>query len=203
LHHYSGKGIAVIRVEATQGFVILNNLILDVENQSFEPFNDCTDMHAKDSPENEGEAQQLGNVRGISISAFRPFFQDQDMNGIKDDICEVRGNTIRSLESENGDVVIGIDVQGESEGVKIIGNTVQLRSTPDSPHDKYIACRIREHVSTEQLLINRNNFKEDLVILNHNRNQRRALRVAESYGSTDVSATGREAIGCPFAQELS
>lgn len=194
MHHVT-KGIAVIRVEGTLGFIIKDNIMVGITNRSFQPFQKCTDYHAKESVEESGQ-QGIGNIRGISISAFRPFFQDRNKNGVKgDDVCLVQGNTVRNLQSQNPGVVVGLDVQGESSGVVIKGNAVALRPyAVDSPNDKYIAMRIREHVSREQLLIGENSFLEDLVVLN-----RRNLRTEPAaWKHPDVSDEQKKA-GCPFA----
>lgn len=200
--HHVAKGVTVIRVEATRGFMIKRNQVVAVVNQSFQPFNDCHEMHQKVSEEN-AEERQIGNVRGISVSAFRPFLKDEDNNGLKDDVCVIRGNTIRNFDSENGHIVIGIDVQGESQGVSIVDNTVRLQVGVSQPSNKYIACRVREHVSNEQLLIDRNNFKEELVVLNDDRRRPGRRNLLRALGNETLSesaaASGRGGTsGCPF-----
>ena len=48
--------------------------------------------------------------------------------------------------SENANVVIGIDVQSDSQAIKIVDNTVNLDSTVGTDSgDKYIGLHVREN----------------------------------------------------------
>ena len=70
--HHVGKGVIIIRVEDTKGFQIVNNRIVNFENLSLMPHDECDDLHALTSAENPTE-QSMGNVRGISVASFRPY----------------------------------------------------------------------------------------------------------------------------------
>jgi hypothetical protein len=66
----------------------------------------------------------------------------------KDGLSRITSNDIRLVTSEQGEVVIGIDVQGQSEGCVIDYNSVNLdESALDSTTDNLIALRVREFVN--------------------------------------------------------
>jgi hypothetical protein len=195
MHHVS-KGMIVIRVEDTRGFEIQDNSIRDVTNLSFEPFQNCADFHAGASSENEAE-QQAGNVRGISVAAVRGYSRSKEKSLIK-------GNTVRSVTSDNAKVIIGIDVQGDSKEVLIEGNTVDLNRAADADDrdDQYIALRIRENADTEgrdRIAVGANKFNQEESFERRNfRNLRSDMKKIP--GHPDVGGLEWELGGCPFAR---
>jgi len=86
------------------------------------PFTECTDYHQGASSENPTE-QQMGNVRGISVAAFR---DDENVNGVPG-FNIVEGNSIKNLKSVHPNYkVIGVDVQGNSGGLLMQNNVIDL-----------------------------------------------------------------------------
>ena len=118
MHHVS-KGVMIIRVEDTEGFVILGNTITDIKNLSPAPFSGCTDFHLGASTENSNE-QQGGNIRAISVSAVTGF----DNNGGTSSL--IKENTIVGASSANANIIIGIDIQGDSNRIEVDSNSVDL-----------------------------------------------------------------------------
>ena len=190
--HHVNKGIITIRVEDTEGFTIQHNKIHRVQSVSVEPFAECTDFHAGQSPENIGQSQ-LGDVRGISIAATRAFGPTQD--------CRLYGNDISDVDSEEGKVVIGIDVQGETSGITIARNKVNLKSKEkghDEASEKYIGLRLRENVDGSSVNIAASNKIHDgIENLAHER------RLRNSFHGSPHGHVGLEWEhgGCPFAKK--
>ena len=145
--HHVIKGMIVIRVEETRGFDIRHNTIENVENLSPSPFSSCFDFHAGASWENL-EEQQMGNVRGISVAATRSYARRASM---------IRGNRIHNLESKGGRWVIGIDCQGDTRGVKITENEVNLKEG-EVMSEKYLALRIRAHTIGSSVVVSSDNM---------------------------------------------
>ena len=148
MHHVS-KGTMVIRVEDTEGFTIRNNTIRGVENLSPAPFDvgNCTDFHQGASIENANK-QQNGNIRGISVAAVTGFVNNIEVNGPKQSSL-IEENTIVGASSKNSNVIVGIDIQGESSDIEVDFNTVDLdgeSSTHMNLFDNYIGLRMRENV---------------------------------------------------------
>ena len=118
--HHCIKGITVIRVENTAGFEIKGNVIQNVTSLSKKAFDECTDYFEAASFENLN-SQQLGNVRMISVAAVRGFLGETSYTinglGMRESIrnSEIRNNIIKEAHSENGEVIVGIDVQGYSK----------------------------------------------------------------------------------------
>jgi len=194
MHHVS-KGMIVIRVEDTLGFEIQDNIIKGVTNLSPVPFQDCTDYHAGASSENEAE-QQAGNVRGISVAAVRGYGHSRESSLIKQ-------NTVEDVKSENANVIIGIDVQGDSKGVDIIRNIVNLDRSADGDDrdDQYIALRVRENADANRIFVsNENDFKQEKVILNSSNRRNLRSEMKEIPGHPDVGGLEWELGGCPFAR---
>ena len=182
--HHVVKGMIAIRVEETRGFDIRGNTIENLENVSPLPFSKCTDFHTGASFENAQE-QQLGNVRGISVAATRPY-PNRDST--------IEQNRIHNLDSENGDWVIGIDCQGDTSGVKISDNEVNLQDGVVMS-DKYLALRIRAHADGASLIVGEDNmFYQQAQDLSSSRRLRPAPMIPPH--EVDVNdATGV----CPFA----
>lgn len=133
MHHVS-KGMVIIRVEDTKGFKITGNKIKNVENLSFRPFDNCADYHIKTSSENKG-VPQGANIRGISVSAVTGYGEDKSL---------ISDNRLRNFSSKNANIIVGIDVQGKSDSIKINENKVNLGD--ESADDKYVAARLRSCV---------------------------------------------------------
>ena len=203
------KGIIVIRVEDTEGFDIQHNHIGHVESFSMKPFDSCTDFHAGRSSENPME-QQIGNVRAISVAATRPYTAD---TGGKP--CTIKRNKIASVDSLNGNLVVGIDIQGETAGIEITKNSIDLQEVKQrktkrrkrkrksvkkdksSPEDKYIGIRVRENVDGSSVHIDKTNkIEQPIQVLARERRLRRA-----SMGNPHGFELEWEYGGCPFANK--
>ena len=183
----------MIRVEDTEGFEIKRNKISRIESVGVEPFTHCTDYHAGQSPENAGKSQ-LGDVRAISIAATRGFDSTHD--------CVIYDNVISSIGSEKGNVVVGIDIQGQTAGIDISRNKVDLKSKEKNVEkpDMYIGLRIRENVDGSSIDIDSNNkFKDGIQNLAPERRLRSSF-----HGSPHSHYTAGiewENGGCPFAKK--
>jgi len=220
MHHVS-KGTMVIRVEDTDGFIIHNNTIADVENLSHIPFDigNCTDFHLGASIEDAND-RQGGNIRGIAVAAVTGFGNN---NGPKQSSL-IEGNTIFDTWSKNSNVIVGIDIQGESSDIEIDFNIVDLDgedSTHNNLFDNYIAFRMRENVVLNNgrgavTLGENNDFEQRIVILQHNDKEEdptaeltkkkkngsfRALRESHRHVAVpDGFQSEWEYGGCPFAR---
>jgi len=192
--HHVNKGIVVIRVEDTEGFQIEGNAITNVKNMSPQPFTKCFDYHAGASDENEGE-QQGGNIRGISVAAVRGY---TDKRGMLDHYSTIKGNLIKNFTSSNPNVIVGIDVQGDSKAVEVAGNVIDLsQRVGTSVLDEFIALRVRKHVDNEgddAVIVGDNSLMQDLQILNNRR-----LRNKPELGPKDTELEWKVG-GCPFAR---
>jgi hypothetical protein len=225
MHHVS-KGTMVIRVEDTEGFIIRNNTIQNVENLSPIPFDvgNCTDFHLGASIENPNE-QQGGNIRGISVAAVTGFMNNNEVNGPKQSSL-IEGNIVVGAWSKNSNVIVGIDIQGESSDIEVDFNTVDLDgegSTHNNLFDNYIAFRMRENVVTNNgrgavTLGENNDFAQGIQVIQQNHNKEndpdadltkknkkagslRALREAHRHvPMPDGFKNEWEYGGCPFAR---
>ncbi|KAL9182847.1 hypothetical protein ACHAXT_004126 [Thalassiosira profunda] len=113
--HHVVKGVIAIRVEDTAGFQIKGNSILNIENLSEEPFADCAAFHVGASVENP-DAFQAGNIRGISAAAVRGYPDNNQDSQIKNNQI---GNFTSANSAITDRIVIGIDIQGDSQCVDI------------------------------------------------------------------------------------
>lgn len=198
MHHVS-KGMVMVRVEDTVGFSIEGNTFTNIENVSTEPFGTsfgtCTDYHSGNSIENSQD-QQGGNVRVISIAAVSAYSDN------KDGMSRIISNDIRVVSSNQGEVVIGIDVQGQSEGCIIDYNSVNLdESALDSTTDNLIALRVREFVNhsngVRSVDVGENNaFQQEVQFLNRRRLRIDRNRLSENHPPINEWQQG----GCPFAR---
>lgn len=174
--------------------MVENNNIQDIHSLSLSPFPDCTDFHADQSPENPNECQ-VGNVRGISIAATRGYANKN--------ACTLNGNSIKMVDSRFGNVVIGIDIQGETQGVDISRNRVNLTKNPGqkgkkSASDKYIGLRVRSNVDGSTVRIdNNNNIFQGI----ENLAPQRRLRNKAFHGSPHGEIEWSNGQGCPFAKK--
>lgn len=186
--HHVNKGVVVIRVEDTQGFEIVGNSMKGIRNFSPKPFTNCFDYHAGASDENEGE-QQGGNMRGISVAAVR---------GYSDRHSLIKDNVVMDFSSSNPNVIVGIDVQGDSKSVEVVDNMVDLSARAGtSVMDEFVALRVRKFVDNEgddAVIIGDNALMQDLQILNNRR-----LRSKPELGRKDKELEWKLG-GCPFAR---
>lgn len=194
--HHVNKGIVVIRVEDTKGFTIEGNNIISVKNVSPLPFTNCFDYHAGASDENEGE-QQSGNIRGISVAAVRGYASNRHST--------IKRNEIRALASTNPNVVIAIDVQGDSKAVDVDENTVDLSTRAGtSVLDEFVALRVRKHVDGEghdAVTVGDNNaFSQEVQILNNRRLLRSAETDTRGLSKDEPGQIEWKVGGCPFAR---
>jgi len=148
MHHVS-KGTIVIRVEDTEGFIIRNNTIVYIENLSGTSFSTshCTDFHLGASIEDPTE-QQGGNIRGIAVAAVTGFSNTHEVNGPKQSSL-IEGNSILGAWSRNANVIVGIDIQGESSDIEVDFNSVDLDGSTSNNifgDSKHISFRMRENV---------------------------------------------------------
>ncbi|KAL7538809.1 hypothetical protein ACHAXR_008806, partial [Thalassiosira sp. AJA248-18] len=178
--HHVVKGIIAIRLEDTAGFSIEGNSIQNVENLSVEPFANCDSYHIGSSSENLDE-QQAGNVRAISVAAVRGYDTGSRYSQIKN-------NEIHGVLSEEANVIIGIDVQGDSKHAKIVDNTVNLQDDIfGDPNDSLIAVRIREAVEGS-IPMHGNILAQETQRLTGNgiRGRARALKKLHAHASGDI-----------------
>ena len=184
------KGIIGIRVEDTAGFSIEGNSISNIVNLSLRPFSMCDSYHVGASSENPEECQGA-NVRAISVAAVRGFDHRPS---------QIRGNDISGVSSDHANVIIGIDVQGDSKDVTIARNIVDLKQSifHENP-DKYISARVREAAGSS-ITFRRNVFVEETQILNSVsiRGRSRELSSVHPHISGDIEW---KAGGCPFASD--
>jgi hypothetical protein len=227
--HHVEKGIIVIRVEDTAGFEVERNSIRDITNVTPQPFDDCHDFHPGASLENAGE-HQGGNIRGISVAAVRGYPQlanrhlqrrnepnggqnggrDRDPAG-RDDafrfFSRIDGNEIREMESQFADVIIGIDVQGDSKSVKLESNDIDLSvGVGTDQTDPFIAIRLRSLVDgdgSDAVAVLGNNLRQEIQRLNiNNRNLRKRATQKSMMADHAHHINEWENGGCPFARGL-
>jgi hypothetical protein len=185
--HHVVKGIIVVRVEDTRGFEIRNNTIRDVENLSLSPFSPCFDFHPGASDENDAQ-QQMSHVRAISVAATRPFYQSL--------WSSLAGNRITDVDSVLGQVVCGIDLQGDSGGTELRGNYVNLQEGVGSdPSDHFVALRVRSHVDSSSLAIHPDNEWVQEVDMEASVRRLRKSRIPTDHPPTEWAYGG-----CPFAR---
>ena len=193
-----------MRVEDTKGYRIEKNEILDVENLSVASFSSqsitfgtdqvtsCKQYHSGTSFENLDE-YQAGNIRMISVAAVRGY------DGRADSL--IKNNIIGGAASVQANVMIGIDVQGDSSNTEIAGNTVDLEESL-FPSDKFIALRVREAVDGSITIRPNNSFAQETQILNtaatRGRRGRRLMKGHPRMGGDIEWKHG----GCPMALNM-
>ena len=127
----------------------------------------------------------MGNVRGISVAATRPYPRRGST---------IKGNRIHNLQSENGHWVIGIDCQGDTSGVEIMGNEVNLKED-EVMGEKYLALRIRAHADGSSLVVTDDNmFYQPARDLSSSRR----LRPVPKIPPHEVAVDSDSGV-CPFA----
>lgn len=184
--HHVNKGIIVIRVEDTRGFDISRNTIRNIENLSFPPYDKCASFHDGTSEENPGE-QGNGNVRAISVAATRGFYPL--MNSI------IADNNIRGVRSENGMYVVGVDIQGESAGIDVNRNDVDLGPFDTLSKVDAIALRVRKNAYRATINVANDNL---LAQAYKNLAPLQKIRTRQT-GTPHVSEIEWKNGGCPYA----
>ena len=150
--HHVIKGSIMFRVEDCQGFKIKGNTINDVGILSKGPVELCADFH-KGASFADGSDRMLADLRGISVAAVSGY---DDTLSSGNDASSISHNTITNFVSQSANLIVGIDIQGFSEGVEIENNYVDLDSTVgDVAGDKWIGLRIRESASA--IFVKQNN----------------------------------------------
>ena len=210
MHHVS-KGNMIVRVEDCEGFRIVDNTIAGVTNLSPTPFDvgNCADFHLGASIENANE-QQGGNIRGIAVAAVTGFTNNNEVNGPKESSL-IQGNTIVGASSENSNVIVGIDIQGESSDIEVDFNSVDLDGIEHDIFDsKHIAFRCRENVVSNNgrfavTLGANNEFEQAIEVLNkqdggNTRNLRALQEVHKNVPMPEGFQNEWEYGGCPFAR---
>ena len=93
-------------------------------------------------------------------------------------------------------MVIGIDIQGETSGIKVQRNDVDLKNgVGKSVMDKFVGLRIRKSVDGSSIQVqNNNNFQQEIQRLA----AIRRLRNNNSFESHEAEPEWQNG-GCPFA----
>jgi len=93
------------------------------------------------------------------VASFRPFKGIPGRN-----INLIEGNTISDADSLFPYYIIGIDVQGDSEGLDIRGNVIDVipGRGPYNPQ-RQMGIRVRENVDRRSILIRMNTMDEGVV----------------------------------------
>lgn len=206
--HHVAKGINVIRIDDTAGYEISHNTIEDVINLSSPPFNNCTDYHLLTDIENVNQTQ-IATIRGIVVSATRAWSDGTP--------SIVEQNVLTGFYSLHGKEVIGIDVQGDTNALCIVENTVDLNVNAGiNTTDPYFSLIVGPYAdgngTTTTLVIKGNTFSEEQLIENnvtyrrqlrsyHKRSTRAGSIEWEVYRGRRVltEVELRNAGGCPFA----
>lgn len=147
--HHVIKGVIGIRVDKAVGFLVSNNVIQNITNLSEEPFKNCYDYHFS-NPENQDQ-QQLGNIRAISVAAVGGYAEGSKPNVKRKlaNLSKIKNNKIIGCGSQNGNSIVGIDVQGQSVDLLIENNNVDLDmdGKMKGHKDRMVGLRIRSHVA--------------------------------------------------------
>ena len=188
--HHVHKGIAVIRIEDTIGFKVKNNIISNIINLSLVPFDQCTDYHkqvAIVNAEDEENLQEGPNIRGISVAAVSGYSSKV--------FSKIRDNKIGEFFSNNANIIVGIDIQGEADSISIVRNKVNLRNGAGrDPNDVYVALRLGKGIAGGTRKIRRNRFVQEIL----KKNLSRKLYSYPVRGENSEWKVGHTPGGCPF-----
>eukprot|EP00804_Cyclotella_cryptica_P026688 CCRYP_007918-RA/>CCRYP_007918-RA protein AED:0.35 eAED:0.35 QI:932/1/1/1/1/1/3/166/417 len=215
--HHVVKGTIVVRVEDTRGFTIKGNVINSATVLSgpaaatadyFKWFSrnrhsrnqaswTCSSYHNGSSVE-DGTEQQLGNLRGISVAAVGSYHLK---NNSTDHSC-ILGNTITGFASKNANCIVGIDMQGVSEGVLVANNDVDLSERVGSnTDDHYISFRVRKFASSGNVVKQNNKFVQDTLYEDIPGRKLRNKKAIPPQNHPHVSFVNEwEYGGCPFGK---
>jgi hypothetical protein len=124
----------------------------------------------------------------------------------------IKNNVITNFVSTNSPFIVGIDIQGDTSGVDIVENTVELDINAQyNPTDAYVALIIGENADSQgrnkTITISGNTFKHEELIQNvqtgrvlRNTMQKKPPRIGEwhinSRGLTEIQK--RNVGGCPL-----
>jgi hypothetical protein len=202
--HHVIKGVVGIRVDKSTGFNIRHNEIKNLTNLSEKPFGNCNDYHFM-SPENMKE-QQLGNVRGISVAAVAGFkgtkSKEGSGSGTQPKESNIDKNRVIGAFSEHANKIIGIDVQGVSNDILIVGNYVDLDAdgVEKGPTDKKVGLRIRSNVvnCADKRNVLMNGIAKEVVETGSIRRRRALTTLPEDH--SPIEWNYGETPGCPFAR---
>jgi hypothetical protein len=204
--HHVIKGVVGIRVDKVAGFSVRENEIINITNLSEKPFTNCNDYHFM-SPENANE-QQLGNVRGISIAAGAGYTgrvtrgTTRGGRGTPTTESNIKNNKVVGAFSEHANKIIGIDIQGVSNEIRIIGNKVDLAAdgVEQGPTSKMVGVRIRSSVSncSQRRNVLMNGVVKEVVETGSLRKDRALVSIPDGHPTGDWHYG--ETTGCPFAR---
>jgi hypothetical protein len=191
--HHVVKGMTVIRVEDAVGFQIEGNHLKKITNLSPAPFDHCFDYHKGaniENAENADSLQQGMNIRGISVAAVSGYSNPNKLSSIKE-------NKVKSFSSHNARVMVGIDIQGQSDKIAIRRNRVDLNSeVGEDTSDAYIALRLRKYAgdpSNRIIIRESNNFSQETQTMHvHN------TRSCPNSKKSQEWEVGSNPGGCPF-----
>lgn len=201
--HHVIKGVTAIRVDKVRGFTIRQNNIQNITNLSEKAFGNCYDYHST-SPENMGE-QQLGNVRGISVAAVSGYGEDGSSKPKQKRLdSKIQNNKVIGVSSLHPNKIIGIDCQGISNELMIVGNVVDLDvdGTSQVPKEKMIGLRLRSKVTdcTERGNVLKNGMVQEVEETGNVRRRVEALPGGLPSGHGLIEWEHGETPGCPFAR---
>ncbi|KAL7519875.1 hypothetical protein ACHAWX_004632 [Stephanocyclus meneghinianus] len=215
--HHVVKGTIVVRVEDTRGFTIKGNVINSASVLSgpaaatpdyFKSFLKngnlrnqaswtCSSYHNGSSVE-DGTEQQLGNLRGVSVASVASYHLK---NNSTDHSCII-GNTITGFESKHANCIVGIDMQGVSEGVLVANNDVDLAARVGSNiDDHYISFRVRKFASSGNVIKQNNKFVQDTLYEDIPGRKVRSMKLIPPKNHPHVPFVNEwEYGGCPFGK---
>jgi hypothetical protein len=105
------------------------------------------------------------------------------------------------FKSQNAHVIVGIDLQGVSEGVIIANNNVNLaEGVGQNPFDKYISSRVRKFSSLDNVIKKNNRFLQDSMFEDIPGRKKRYMRAELPKNHPSVFVNEWEYGGCPFGQ---
>ncbi|KAG7349085.1 hypothetical protein IV203_011682 [Nitzschia inconspicua] len=213
--HHVVKGLVGIRVDKVTGADVHKNVIKNITNLSEKPFGNCFDYHFT-SPENARE-QQLGNVRGIALSAVGGFPvtpRDENDKGTKKDAAKpnnvqpkqskISYNEVIGASSLHANKIVGIDVQGLSTDILVLNNVVDLdlSEKKNGQLEKMVGLRIRSNVFNciERGNVLKNGVVKEVIEIGGVRRRRvEASPKGLPAGHIHNEMIHSETPGCPFA----
>lgn len=214
--HHVIKGSIMIRVDDTRGFTINDNTINTASILSGPPSSSeeyfslfeskkslpnsnqaswtCESYHLGASIE-DGTEQQLANVRGISVAAVSSLGTKKGKAGAS----TISDNVLTGFESAYANVIVGIDIQGLSEGVIVSGNYVNLDENAGlERNDQFIACRVREFASDNNVIRSNNQFVQEE---RWEEFEERRLGTKRTLSENHPPVNEWEYGGCPYGRE--
>ena len=179
----------MMRVEDTLGFQITDNIInsvsiLSLPGADTEEYLEvhggnvvftCEDYHIGASQE-DGNDQQLANLRGIGVAACSNKKKDKDT--LASGRSEISRNILTNFWSYHATIIAGIDLQGVVQGVFLGNNDVDLHPTiRNNTTDNYCGLRVRKYsLDAQNIITDSNNFDEGIYYEDPVEDERRRLR---------------------------